>query len=54
MVINLKKAYEQPRIDLEEVTLEESIVTASIVTDKSVTLITEEEILTDTKEWTFD
>lgn len=52
--MNLKKIYNKPKISLEEVSLEGGISTASIVTDKSVTLITEEEVLTDTKEWTFD
>lgn len=52
--MNLKRVYEKPRIDIEDVDLEAGIATASIVTDKSVTLITEEEVLTDTKEWTFD
>lgn len=52
--MNLKKIYNKPKISLEEVSLEEGILTASIVTDKSVTLITEEEVLTDTKEWTLD
>lgn len=52
--MTLRRVYIQPSIDMIQVILEDGIVTASIDTGQSVPLITEEEILTDTKDWTFD
>lgn len=50
----LRKMYIQPSIDLIQVVLEDCIVTASINTGESIPLITEEEELTDTENWTFE